>query len=47
MKNITINLFYPVLLAIYIWCGVAGKVSWWVILLMLLSSVKLTTKINL
>jgi hypothetical protein len=47
MKTLTINFFFPIWLALAIWCGVTNRASVWTIVLILLMSVKLTKTIHL
>lgn len=41
MKSITVNFMMPVWIALALYAGYTGKVSWWAIMLMALMEVKL------
>ena len=41
-----INWFFPIFLAFGAWICATGKVSWWVLLLMVISKVDVNFKIN-
>ena len=43
-RALTFNLFTPVWIALAIWCAATGRASWWVVVLIALSGVKIEAK---
>ena len=45
-KTISINILAPIIIALGLWLGFTGRVSWWILLFIVVSDLAITAKFD-